>query len=215
MKKTTVAAALLAAATLAGSAQAQVCAGFPTVDRGFSLGGRIDFPEGANSFGVDASFNAAGPLSVFGGLNVLSDDSSTTDDDSEDLIFAGVALEMPSIGAMLGPSASACPQARAEFGGFAGLDYLRVPVGLGLGGTFTTSPAGPTLSPYVIPQVVFTRISIADAEESETEFGVRGGALLTFGMFYVGAEANYIGGDFNFPARGKDTMLGLRAGVRF
>jgi hypothetical protein len=215
MKKTTLAAALLAAATLSGSAQAQVCAGFPTVDRGFSLGGRLDFLDGENSFGVDASLNAAGPLSIFGGLNVLPDDETITADDRDDLLFAGLALETPSIGAMLGRSVSACPQARAEFGAFGGLDYLRVPVGLGFGGTFATSPAGPTLSPYVIPQVVFTRVSVFDANESETEFGVRGGALLTFGMFYVGAEANYVGGRFNYPAWGKDTTLGLRAGVRF
>ncbi|HEY0151833.1 MAG TPA: hypothetical protein VGB92_07545 [Longimicrobium sp.] len=211
MKKTTLAIAALAAATLAGSAQAQVCASYPTVDGGISLGGRIDFPDDLDSFGVEASYNARGPLSVFGGLNVLSGEGD--DDDGEDLFFAGLAFETPQIGAMLGPGASACPQVRVEYGDFDGLTYLRVPVGLGLGATVATSPSGPTISPYVIPQIVFTRVSVDDLDESETEFGLRGGALLTFGQFFVGGELNYTGGDLNIT--GSDTQFGIRAGVRF
>jgi hypothetical protein len=211
MKKTTLAIAVLAAATLAGSAQAQVCASYPTVDGGFSLGGRIDFPDDLDSFGVEGSYNPRGPLSVFGGLNVLSGEGD--DEESEDLFFAGLAFETPRIAGMMGPRASACPQVRVEYGDFDGLSYLRVPVGLGLGGTFATSPSGPTISPYVIPQIVYTRASLDDVDESETEFGVRGGALLTFGMFYVGGELNFLGGDLNIT--GSDTAFGIRAGVRF
>lgn len=208
MKKTTLAAALLAAATLAGSAQAQVCAGFPTVDRGFSLGGRIDFPEGGDAFGVEASLNAAGPLSVFGGLNVLSADGVA--DGGEDQYFAGIALETPTLGAALGPRASVCPQARFEYIDLGGSSITGIPVGLGIGGTFATSPAGPTVSPYVIPQAVFLRFANdGGGDASETQFGLRGGALLTFGMFFFGGEANYLGGN------DADTTLGLRAGVRF
>ena len=209
MKKTTLAAALLAAATLAGSAQAQVCASYPTVDRGFSLGGRIDFPDGFDQFGVEASYNAAGPLSVFGGLNVLSGQGAN--DDSFDQFYAGIALETPSLGAMLGPRASVCPQARFEYIDTDGGSITGIPVGLGLGATFATSPAGPTVSPYVIPQVVFLRFGSdsGNGELSRTEFGLRGGALLTFGMFFLGGEANYLGGN------NSDTTLGVRAGVRF
>ena len=126
MKKTTLAIAALAA-TLAGSAQAQVCASYPTVDGGISLGGRIDFPDDLDSFGVEASYNARGPLAVFGGLNVLSGERD--DDESEDLFFAGLAFDTPQLGAMLGPGASACPQLRVEYGDFDGLTFLRVPVG--------------------------------------------------------------------------------------
>jgi hypothetical protein len=213
MKKTTLAIAALAAATLAGSAQAQICASYPTVDGGFSLGGRIDFPEDIDAFGVEGSYNPVGPLSVFGGLNVLSGDGD--DEESEDVFFAGLAFETPQIAGMMGPRASACPQVRLEYGDFDGLTFLRVPVGLGLGATFATSPAGPTISPYVVPQVVFTRVSLDDLDESETEFGVRGGALLTFGMFYVGGELNFVGGDFNITGGGSDSTFGVRAGVRF
>jgi hypothetical protein len=212
MKKTTLAAALVAAATLAGSAQAQVCASFPTVDRGFSLGGRIDFPEGLDQFGVEASLNAAGPLSVFGGLNVISGDDDNGGDDSLDQFFAGIALETPVLAQMLGPRASVCPQARFEYIDTDIGSFTSIPVGLGIGATYATSPAGPTVSPYVIPQVVFLRADYendAVDNDSETQFGLRGGALVTFGMFFFGGEANYLGGD------NSDTTLGIRAGVRF
>lgn len=210
MKKTTLAAALVAAATLAGSAQAQVCASFPTVDRGFSLGGRIDFPEGLDQFGVEASLNAAGPLSVFGGVNVISGEDDNGGDDSLDQFFAGIALETPTLAGMLGPRASVCPQARFEYIDVEGGSITGIPVGLGFGATYATSPAGPTVSPYVIPQAVFLRFSSDGGDDdSETRFGLRGGALVTFGMFFFGGEANYLGGDDS------DTTLGLRAGVRF
>jgi hypothetical protein len=56
-------------------------------------------------------------------------------------------------------------------------------------------------------------VSQGDADESETEFGVRGGALLTFGQFFVGGELNFLGGDLTLT--GSDTAFGIRAGVRF
>ena len=210
MMKTTLAVAALAA-TLAGSAQAQVCASYPTVDGGLSLGGRIDFPEDLDSFGVEGSFNARGPLSVFGGLNVVSQDD--VDDSGQDVFFAGVAFETPRLGALLGPTVSACPQARFEYVDLKGASAFNVPIGLGFGATLATSPSGPTISPYVVPQLVYTRFELDDelggASESETNFGLRGGALLTFGMFFVGGELNYLAADDS------DTTFGIRAGVRF
>ncbi|HEX8452984.1 MAG TPA: hypothetical protein VF647_12860 [Longimicrobium sp.] len=51
------------------------------------------------------------------------------------------------------------------------------------------------------------------AQAQETEFGLRGGALVTFGQFFFGGELNYTGGDLNIT--GSDTQFGIRAGVRF
>ena len=202
--------AVMAAATLAGSAQAQVCASYPTVDNGFSLGGRIDFPEDLDSFGVEGSYNARGPLSVFAGLNVISLDGG--DSEGEDVYFAGLAFETPQLASMLGPQFSVCPQARLEYLDSDVGSFVNIPVGLGFGATLATSPAGPTISPYVIPQVVFSRFSAeSDVVEdaTDTNFGVRGGAVVTFGMFYVGGELNFLAAD------NSDSVFGLRAGVRF
>ena len=202
--------AVMAAATLAGSAQAQVCASYPTVDNGFSLGGRIDFPEDLDSFGVEGSYNARGPLSVFAGLNVISLDGG--DSEGEDVYFAGLAFETPQLASMLGPQFNVCPQARLEYLDTDVGSFVDIPVGLGFGATLATSPAGPTISPYVIPQVVFSRFSAESdvvEDETDTNFGVRGGAVVTFGMFYVGGELNFLAAD------NSDSVFGLRAGVRF
>ena len=37
---------------VASPAAAQICAGFPTIDRQFSFGGSLDFPEGGDQWGV-------------------------------------------------------------------------------------------------------------------------------------------------------------------
>lgn len=204
--------AVMAAATLAGSAQAQVCASYPTVDNGFSLGGRIDFPDDLDSFGVEGSYNARGPLSVFAGLNVISLDGA--DSEGEDVYFAGLAFETPQLASTLGPQFSVCPQARVQYLDTEIGSFVDIPVGLGIGATLATSPGGATISPYVIPQVVFSRFNSdsdpgVDADGSDTNFGVRGGALVTLGMFYVGGEVNFLAAD------NSDSVFGLRAGVRF
>ena len=93
------------------TAQAQVCAGYPTGDRGMYFGGRADFPENADSYGVEANYNFSGPLGVYGGLNVISgEDTGATgdDDDSVDELYAGVAFEAANLGLMIGPRVSAC-----------------------------------------------------------------------------------------------------------
>ncbi|HLM68886.1 MAG TPA: hypothetical protein VK358_15210, partial [Longimicrobium sp.] len=123
---------LAAAATvaLAGTAQAQACAGFPSSDRGFYFGGRADFPEGGDSYGVEAAYNAAGPLSVFGGLNVVSADGS---DEDVNVYRAGAAFEIASLGLMIGPRVSVCPVAEVSWFSENDVTALQIPIGVGIG----------------------------------------------------------------------------------
>ncbi|HYW06209.1 MAG TPA: hypothetical protein VE913_04580 [Longimicrobium sp.] len=203
----------VSAVTFVGTAGAQICAGYPTADRGLSFGARADFPDNLDSFGVEASYNAAGPLSVFGGLNVVSVED--VDNSDQDVYFVGAALETPSIGAMIGPTVSVCPQARFEYVDIEGASAFNIPIGLGFGTTLGSTVGGGTISPYVIPQLVISRYEADDnggadgASESDTYFGVRGGALLGFGQVYVGGEVNYLAGD------NSDAVFGIRAGLRF
>lgn len=203
MKKSTVGIlAALAAVTVAGAAEAQICAGFPSSQRGFYFGGRADFPDAMDSFGVEANYNAAGPLGVFGGLNVLS--LEDVDDSDYNVFNAGVAFEMASLGAFIGPSVSACPVVEFQItdlddSGFA------VPIGLGFGGDLGTP--GMAIQPYVIPQLYIFR-SGGDDSETSTDFSVRGGAMVGFGMFSIGGEVRHIFID------GADPVFGIRAGIR-
>lgn len=193
-----------AAATfaLAGSAQAQICAGFPSSDRGFYFGGRADFPEALDSFGVEANYNASGPLGIYGGLDVVSVED--LDDSDVNVFHVGAAFEIASLGAMIGPQVSVCPNVEVQFSDEDDSGTV-IPVGLGFGASLGTP--GVAIHPYVNPQLVIINTG-GDNSETETEFGVRGGVMLGIGMFSVGAELNQIFIDESDP------VFGIRFGVR-
>jgi hypothetical protein len=181
-------------------AAAQICAGFPTVDRQFTFGAELDFPSGASEWGVEASYNAAGPLTGFFGVDILTPDGS----DARDTYFAGVALT----GLVPSETLSICPVVQVGFTDTPGGSMIRVPAGLGFGTTLYLSPSIP-LMPYVIPQVVYSRFS-PDNGDSMGEFdgAIRAGALISSGMFFAGAEVEFV------FEEGADPLFGIRAGIR-
>lgn len=211
MKKTTVGIlAALAAVTVAGAASAQICVGFPTSDRQFTFGANLDFIEDTDVgdiWGVEASYNAMGPLGFFGGVTFFDDG-----EDSEESFGAGVAWELVSLGAMIGPQVSACPTARFEFLDIDGLgSALLVPVGIGFGTNL--GAAGLSLGPYIVPQLIWSQFNPDDDtfpgadSESEVDFGFEGGVVLGFGTFFVGGSIQHI---FQDEA---DPTFGIRAGI--
>jgi hypothetical protein len=210
MKKSAGLLAALATVAFAGSAQAQICAGFPTADRGFYFGGRADFPNGGDSFGVEANYNASGPLSVFGGLNVTSTEG--VDDSDQNVYRAGVALEMASLGMMIGPRVSACPVAEVAWASENDITVMQIPIGLGIGASLGM-PVGPTVAGYVEPALVISRFDVPDdavllEDETSTDFGIKAGVLVGFGMITVGGEVNHLFVD------GSDPTFGIRVGIR-
>jgi hypothetical protein len=196
--------AALAAGVVTNAAEAQICAGFPAPERGFYFGGRIDFPpDGFNSLGVEAAYNLAGPASVFGGLNVISHDD---DDDSLNQFRVGAAFELPTLGAMLGPQVSVCPLAEARWITEGGATFMEIPIGLGIGANLGT-PGGPAIMPYVRPELVIFRLSGGGTSETETEFGITGGAMVGLGMFMIGGEVRHI------FITDRDPVFGIRVGI--
>jgi hypothetical protein len=214
MKKATVGfLAAVATVAFAGTAQAQICAGFPTSDRGMYFGGRADFPEDLDSYGVEANYNFSGPLGVYGGLNVISLDGDGDDDESEDEIYGGLAFEIASVGLMIGPRVSACPVVEARFMDFEGLgSSLQIPIGFGVGASLGI-PMLPSASAYVQPQLVISRFDFDDDlteadTETETDFGIKAGANVGFGLITVGGEVRHV---FIDEA---DPVFGIRVGIR-
>lgn len=198
MKKTFL---LAAAATvaLAGSAQAQICAGFPTSDRGFYFGGRADFPDGGDSFGVEANYKSSGPLGVYGGMNVLSIED--VDDSDFNVYHVGAAFEIASLGAMIGPQISVCPNVEVQFTDEDDAGQV-IPIGIGFGASLGTP--GVAIHPYVNPQFVIFNGN----DDTETEFGARAGVMLGIGMFSVGGEVRH------YFIDEADPVFGIRFGVR-
>lgn len=203
--------AAAATVVLAGTAQAQVCAGFPSSDRGFYFGGRADFPEDIDSYGVEAAYNAAGPLSVWGGLNVLSLEDGGDDDESVNEYRVGGALELASLGMMIGPRFSVCPGAEVSWISEDDVTAMQIPIGLGIGADLGL-PIGPSVSGYAIPALVISRLDVPDdsvlEDETETDFGIRAGVNVGFGLITVGGEVQHLFVDE------ADPVFGIRLGIR-
>lgn len=191
--------AAAATVALAGTAQAQICAGYPSSDRGFYFGGRADFPDAMDSFGVEANYNASGPLGVYGGLNVVSFED--VDDTDTNVFFVGAAFEVASLGAIIGPEISVCPNIEVQFSDEDDSGQI-IPIGIGFGGSLGTP--GVAIHPYVNPQLVI----FSGDGDTETEFGARAGVMLGIGMFSVGGELRH------YFVEDYDPVLGIRFGIR-
>lgn len=191
--------AAAATVALAGAAEAQICASYPSSAGGFYFGGRADFPEAVDSYGVEANYNPAGPLGVYGGLDIVSLEG--VDDTDTNVFFVGAAFEVASLGAMIGPQVSVCPNVEVQFSDEDDSGQI-IPIGLGFGASMGTP--GVAIHPYVNPQLVIFNFD----GNRETEFGGRAGVMLGVGMFSVGGELNHVFID------GEDPTFGIRFGVR-
>ncbi len=205
--------AAAATVALAGSAQAQICAGYPSSDRGFYFGARADFPEDLDSYGVEANYNFSGPLGVYAGLNVISAEEEVEGDENLDEYYGGVVLEAPSLGMMIGPRISACAVGELRNISQDDVSYTEIPVGLGIGASLGVP--GVPVSGYVQPQVVFSRFDADDEDESETNFAIKAGAFVGFGIVTVGGEVRHFfldDEDLTSFLR-DDTTFGIRVGI--
>jgi hypothetical protein len=198
-------AAAVAALVVAGSAGAQVCAGFPTADGQGTLGAFANFPSDFDQYGAEGSYNLTGPLALNAGFIFSKDD---TDDLST--IRVGAAFDLGSMLGSLLPGISICPNVRADYTSDSGVTLWQVPIGLGFGATLPVGGPDMTLTPYVIPALVWERIDAgAGLTDTETAFGIRGGADLNFDRFFLGGLVEWV------DATGNDPVFGVRAGIKF
>lgn len=206
MKKTVSGlAAAVAALVLAGSASAQVCAGFPTTDGQGSIGALANFPSGFDQYGAEGSYNMTGPFAVNAGFIY-----STGGGDNLNTFRVGAALDVGSfLGNML-PGISICPNVRADYTSESGVTLWQIPIGLGFGASVPVGSPDMTLTPYVIPALVWQRFDAgAGTDVTETDFGIRGGADLNFDRFFLGGMVEWVN------QTGSDAVFGVRAGIKF
>jgi hypothetical protein len=206
--KTSVAGLFAAVATLAfaGTAQAQICAGYPSSDRGFYFGARADFPEEADSYGVEANYNFSGPLGVYAGLNVLSAEDEEAGDESLDELYAGVAFEAASLGLMIGPRVSACAVGEVRNISEDGFGLTQIPLGVGVGASLGIP--GIRAAGYVQPQIVFSRVEFGgETSDFENDFAVKAGIMGGVGLITVGGELRH------YFVDDAETTFGIRVGI--
>jgi hypothetical protein len=194
-----------ALAALPAAAAAQACNGFPTAPGQYSVAGVVNFPSGYNEFGVEASYHFAGPGAVNGGI--LHDSG---DGDSLDHLRIGGSWDLAPVNVGMSHPISVCPTAMVDYASKGGVSQTTVPLGVGFG---LTLPMGADprsqIMPYVVPAAVIDHIGGDLGSDTRTNFGLRGGALVTFGSFYVGGEVSKVFGDL-----APDALFGVKVGFR-
>lgn len=208
MKKTTCAFAVaVAGLVLAGSASAQVCDGFPTTDGQGTIGAFANFPSSdIDQYGAEGSYNMTGPFAVNAGYLYTKQSGGG----HLNTLRLGAALDVQSFLGNLLPGISICPNVRADYSSQSGVTFWQVPIGLGFGASVPVGSPDMTLTPYVIPALVWSRLSAgAGTAATETDFGVRGGADLNFDRFFLGGLVEWVDNS------GQDAVFGVRAGIKF
>jgi hypothetical protein len=204
MKKAIWSLAALVGALAAGGASAQVCAGFPTTSGRGTFGAVMDFPAHFHQAGAEGSYHTESPIGVNGAVLIAWDSNATF------ITFrGGGAYELGGTGGLL-PGLSVCPVVRADYSMRSGLSFWHVPLGVGVGATVPVGSPGTTLTPYVIPGLMWEKLTLGPGSSiTETHFAVRGGADLSYSRFYLGGTLEWI------DAAGNDAIFGVRAGMKF
>ncbi|MFL5383184.1 MAG: hypothetical protein ACJ8GN_11755 [Longimicrobiaceae bacterium] len=218
MRKTTMSGFAMAAAALlaAGSASAQVCAGFPTTDGQGTIGALANFPTGFNEYGAEGSYNFTGPLAVNAGY-IYSD----TNDNHTNTFRGGVAFDVATAPGNFRSTVSICPNVRADYASRDGTFHVtrwQVPVGLGVGTSTPLGGPGTNLTLHIIPALYWTHVRAESDDfpefggtQTDTNFGVRAGFELNFDRFYLGAISEWVD---PFDSQ-SEAVVGVRAGVKF
>jgi hypothetical protein len=195
----------LVAVFMASPVAAQICAGYPTVPGQSSIGLRASFPTGGTQLGIEGSRNWNNPLAVFANVNLLIADAD--DVDNVPVFGLGFAYEVAEFIPAVPGWLSVCPVAAASIEA-GDATAISIPLGVGFGTTFGTGE-GFAISPFVIPQFRFVRVSLDDVTATDSNFGLGFGALLRFGGVYAGVTLGrqFIdGADFDVTFQGGLTI---------
>jgi hypothetical protein len=211
----------LAVAVLVGAlpsaAQAQACLGSPGGPGQLSLSGTVGFPENATSYGAAALYNARGPIAVFGSFTLTNPDHAGLKNITT--FGGGAALDLSEASVRLAEGLSVCPNVSASYSrlnfGLLEVDAstFSVPLGLAFGSTLALGESSTTLTPWVNPQFLYSRVSVKAAGDSESDsdtyVGVVGGATVGFGPFFVGGSVSKL------FEEGMKAVFGVQGGFIF
>jgi hypothetical protein len=202
--KTSMVLAAAAVAAFSGPARAQACNGFPTGPGQYSVAGVANFPSGFDEYGVEASYHFANPAAVNGGWLHDSGGGETLDH-----FRIGASWDLAPLNLGGGTPISVCPVASLDYASKNGASESVVPLGVGLAISVPVSADRSTLlQPYVVPAAVIDHVSGGGLSDTQTNFGLRGGATLSFGSFYVAGEVNKV---FVTDSR---AVFGVKVGFR-
>lgn len=183
--------------------EAQACFGVPQGSQRIASFA-VQFPSSSTDYEVGGLAMVGESLYAGASVGVTTFDYPGADNATN--FGARVGYEIPS----LLETASVCPGLGLGYTTVGDLDILTVPLSLGIG---TTLPLGTddstTLTPYIAPQLHWTRTSVGDLSKSDTSLGFSGGATVGFGPILGGAFVSKLFED------GHDFIFGIQAGYVF
>jgi hypothetical protein len=187
----------------ASEGQAQFCAGYPTVGGQSSVGAHVSFPTGGTAYGVEGSYNLAGPIALFGSFNLRVPEEEGP---NANIFGVGATYEIGNLLPVPG-GLSICPAVGVGISANEGVTSFDTRLGVGFGTQFGAE--GISVMPYVMPQFRLLRISGEGGANAGDDFGIEAGFLTQFGNLYAGVSL-----DRSFAA-GADIFFGVRAGWVF
>ena len=212
--KLTVSVAMVAVLA-ASEAKAQACTGVPTRDRQIALMGDLSMTEGATGYGVAASKNFMGPLSVEAGYTMMSYEGPGSNGNGVDA-NAAYELKLKKF-----PRMSVCPTAGISYGWVsdagAKSSAMIIPVGIGLGRNVIDG-AKFDMMVFGVPQFMHVRNHVEsdalaiDATTSANEFGGILGARFASAKLFGGASVSFTTMEQSDPVIG--VTLGWMIGGR-
>jgi hypothetical protein len=173
---------------------AQACLGIPVGEGAYTIGALGSFTEGRKSFGPNVQVNIEGPLAVSAGYRMtIYDDVDPNGHGVSGMIAYDLALEGLSMCPVVGLSYDRISESEDDITGR--VSSTVIPIGLGIGKTFSSATESLAVTLSATPQFLYVRTSVGifgdegsiTVSDSSTEFGASLNAVVGTGTFYFGA----------------------------
>lgn len=188
---------------LPAALEAQACVGVPQGSQRVASFA-VQFPSSGTDYEIGGLAMVGESLYAGASVGVTTFDYPGAKDATN--FGARVGYEIPS----LLETASVCPGVGLGYTTYGGVDFLTVPLSLGIGTTLQLgADESTTLTPYIAPQLLWTRTSANGYSDSDTSLGFNGGATVGFGPILGGAFVSKLFED------GNDFIFGIQAGYVF
>lgn len=199
--------AIAAFLAIPGAVAAQACVGIPVAESHNAVTAQVGFPTDAMAYGASFRHNMNGPFSFSAGYTLSSYDNV---DPKQHGLGVEADYEVPGLGF------SACPTVGVAYTTISEdpitVSTLSIPVGIGVGKSFPVAQRM-SITPYVVPQWIWTQATIDDGTDSisadDSILAALFGATFSTSRFYVGGGLTW------YDVEDSDPVFSIMAGMPF
>lgn len=180
--------------TIPTTVAAQACLGLPLSEGANAIGAEGSFSDGMKSFGPSIQLNLNGPIAVSAGYRISTyDDIDPNGHGVSGMIGYELQLEGVSMCPVTGVSYDRVSESEGNATGT--VSSTIIPVGLGIGKTFSSTTESLAVTLSATPQFLYVKTSVGVSEgqgsitfsDSSNEFGATISAVVGTGTLFFGA----------------------------